>query len=164
MKMKRLILLRHAKSDWAEGTSDHERPLNKRGRRDAPAIGAAIAELGWAPEVVFSSDAARTRETWERMRETLGSSAEATFSNALYLGDLEAIRQALGGVGSDVTTVMFIGHNPGWEDAASTLTGETIGLTTCNAAMLSVEADTWPEAASLDSRWRLEHLLRPREL
>ena len=163
--MKRLILLRHAKSDWADAaTSDHERPLNKRGRRDAPAMGEAIAALGWTPEVVISSDAKRTRETWERMRETLGGSAEPTFSSSLYLGDLEAIRLALAGVDDEVTTVMVIGHNPGWEDAASTLTGTSISLTTCNAAMLTVQAESWDEAASLDSCWRLEHLLRPREL
>lgn len=163
--MKRLILLRHAKSDWASGAmTDHERPLNHRGRRDAPAIGEAIASLGWRPEVVISSDATRTRETWARMREALGVEAEPRLTAAFYLADLQAIREALADLPDEVTTVMVIGHNPGWEEAASTLTGQEITLTTANAAMLTVEAERWEEAILLDGCWRLAHLLRPREL
>jgi hypothetical protein len=66
---RRLMIMRHAKSAWSSDVaSDHERPLNKRGRRDAPRVGKRLAKLGWVPEFVVSSDSRRTRETWERMQ------------------------------------------------------------------------------------------------
>ena len=67
---RRIIVMRHAKSSWKSGArDDHARPLNKRGRRDAPRIAARLAELGWVPERVISSDSERTRQTWARMEE-----------------------------------------------------------------------------------------------
>ena len=69
---RRLIVMRHAKSSWKDpGQTDHERPLNGRGRRSAPLVAARLAELGWAPTRVHSSDAARTVETWRGMEETM---------------------------------------------------------------------------------------------
>ena len=63
-----LILTRHAKSSWdAPVASDHDRPLNKRGRKSAPAIGTWLKQNGWLPDEVISSTSARTRETWDRM-------------------------------------------------------------------------------------------------
>ncbi|WP_204322083.1 histidine phosphatase family protein, partial [Streptococcus pneumoniae] len=62
--MHRLILLRHAKSDWPEGVADHERPLNGRGRRAAPLMGEAMVERGYVPERALVSSAKRTQETW----------------------------------------------------------------------------------------------------
>ncbi len=62
---RRLIVMRHAKSSWKHaGLTDHQRPLNKRGRKDAPRVARALIERGWTPRRVLSSDAARTRETW----------------------------------------------------------------------------------------------------
>ena len=57
---RRLILMRHAKSDWGTGDDDHDRPLNARGRGDAPRVGEALRELGWVPDLVVLSDSART--------------------------------------------------------------------------------------------------------
>jgi len=66
---RRLMLMRHAKSAWqSQAPSDHERPLNERGRRNAPRVGKRLAELGWVPDHVIGSDSRRTRETWERMQ------------------------------------------------------------------------------------------------
>jgi phosphohistidine phosphatase len=65
---KRLIIMRHAKSSWTSGAStDHQRPLNKRGRHAAPRIGARLRDIGWIPDMVIASDSERTRETWQRM-------------------------------------------------------------------------------------------------
>lgn len=161
---RRLILLRHAKSDWnAESGGDHDRPLNARGRRDVPRIGDEIAALGWTPEAVLSSDAKRTRETWQRMHAHLPGAPEARFSNDLYLAGLGAIAEAAGKLPDDVSTVMLIGHNPGWEEAATILVGREIEMTTCNAALLSLEANSWREALAREGAWTLEHLLRPKE-
>lgn len=162
----RLILLRHAKSAWdTDAPSDHERPLNKRGRRDAPRIGAKLAELGWVPERVYASDSARTGETWERMRDALlgDGSVEVKESRKLYHAGIDAIRELVGQGGAKAKTIMVIGHNPGWEEAAEELTGRSIRMTTCNAVLLSTKAASWSKALGA-SDWKVEHVLRPKEL
>ena len=66
--MKRLIVMRHAKSDWGTNApTDHARPLNKRGQRDAPRVAQRLVELDWLPQYIVSSDSTRTRETYELM-------------------------------------------------------------------------------------------------
>jgi phosphohistidine phosphatase len=158
---KRLIVLRHAKSAWdTDAPSDHERPLNKRGRRDAVDVAERIEKLGWEPDTVFSSDSERTKETWDRMRKKFDKKTKVVFTRDFYEAALPQIRAVLSEVQEKTKTVMVLGHNPGWEEAVSELTGKEVTLTTCNAAMLSVEAKTWPEA--LEKRWKLEHLVRPK--
>ena len=162
---RRLVVLRHAKSAWdTDAPTDHDRPLNKRGRRDAPRIGARLAELGWVPERVVSSDAARTRETWERLRAPWRESIEVTFTRALYGAGYDEVRAAVGILPDHVTTAMVIGHNPGWEALVDTLTGGDHRMTTCNAALLSIEAKSWKAALKQRGSWQLHELLRPKEL
>ncbi len=104
-----LILTRHAKSSWDNPLSnDHDRPLNKRGRKSAPAIGKWLSRNAWLPDEVLSSSATRTRETWDRMGLT---AARTTFTRDLYLADpaemMKVLQQATG------RTVLLLGHNPG---------------------------------------------------
>jgi phosphohistidine phosphatase len=163
--MLRLIVLRHAKSAWnTDAPTDHDRPLNKRGRRDAPRVGARLAELGWAPERVISSDALRTRETWDRVRSAFGGTIEVSFTGRLYGAGYHEVCGSLSDEPKTVTTAMVIGHNPGWEELVESLCGTGHRMTTCNAALLSIEAKGWAKAMAQQGRWRLEHLLRPKEL
>jgi phosphohistidine phosphatase SixA len=163
---RRLIVLRHAKSAWdTDAPTDHDRPLNKRGRRDAVAVGDRIAKLEWSPRQVMSSDSARTRETWKRMRKSFEhDDIDVRFTRDLYHAGIGAVRDELARVPDEVKTVMVIGHNPGWEGVVDALSGEDVGMTTCNAALLSVETDSWAEAAMLDSCWKLHRVIRPKEL
>lgn len=154
----RLILLRHAKSDWKTAApTDHARPLNARGRRDAPRIGAALRARGWIPTRVVCSDAARTRETWARMGPVLAPEAPLQTTPALYHAGIEAIQDTIAGARADGGTavLLLLGHNPGWEDALPLLCGTAAPLTTCNAALLAPDGP---------DRWRLVDVLRPREL
>ncbi len=106
--MKTLLLLRHAKSDWSDpNLSDHERVLNKRGRRSAPAIGTWISLQGLAPDQILSSDSARTMETWDRT----GLDGTPEFHSSLYLAEAQTMLFTLSGATGD--RVMMIGHNPG---------------------------------------------------
>jgi phosphohistidine phosphatase len=160
---RRLVVLRHAESDReARGQADHTRPLDDRGRRDAPKIGARLGALGWAPEVVISSDATRTQQTWACMEPVLGGAPTVTFTRTLYLMGIAEIRAALAALAPAVGTVMVIGHNPGWEDAVHELCGVRVRMGTCDAALLSVAAATWPEAVARGD-WAFEALLRPDE-
>ncbi|MGM0575445.1 MAG: SixA phosphatase family protein [Myxococcota bacterium] len=160
---RRLILMRHAKSAWgSEARTDHERPLNERGERDAPRVAERLAELGWDPEAVYSSDSRRTRETWAGMADAFDRDVAVTFTPDLYQAGLDEIREAALEWPDDLEILLVLGHNPGWEDALSILTRQAWGMTTANAALLVGEGDTWVEA--LEGRWRLEDLIRPRDL
>ncbi|MBI4701777.1 MAG: histidine phosphatase family protein [Deltaproteobacteria bacterium] len=162
---RRLIIMRHAKSDWdADAQGDHDRPLSERGKREAPRVGKELARRGWVPERVLSSDARRARQTWKRVRKSFGDRVEATLVPSLYLGGVDELRQALGALPDAVGTAMAIGHNPGWEQALLRLTGEPVRMTTANAALLVADADTWAEAAARDGGWKLEAVLRPKEI
>ncbi|MCP4871314.1 MAG: histidine phosphatase family protein [Proteobacteria bacterium] len=160
---RRLILMRHAKSAWdTEASTDHARPLNKRGRGDAPRIADELVRRGWIPELCWSSDAQRTRQTWELMEPQFEADIPATFVDVLYLAGLGALQGEADEWPSSAGTILSLGHNPGWSEAASRLTGVALGMTTANAAMLEGEGATWSEA--IVRPWRLAGLLRPREL
>ncbi|MEZ5979192.1 MAG: histidine phosphatase family protein [Planctomycetota bacterium] len=161
MTERRLIVMRHAKSSWDSGVAnDWDRPLNERGKHDAPRIGERLAELGWVPDAVVASDARRTRETWERMASALGPPPLVTFEHGLYLEGLDAIRASSVEWNASHRTVLVLGHNPGWEDAVGELVGAPIGMTTGNAALLVGAGADWAEA--LLGAWKLEALLRSR--
>ncbi len=114
--MKRLILMRHAKSDWSAGvSSDHDRPLNARGRRGATVLGIALRDKAIVPDQILSSTALRTRETCEFLG--LDGSPKVSFQRGLYLATQDEIFGALQRVIGDV--VLMLGHNPGIAIAAS---------------------------------------------
>lgn len=117
MSALRLILLRHAKSDWADPEQpDHDRLLNRRGSASADALGRWMAENGYLPDQVLCSSARRTRETWERLSRHLPETA-VEFDKGLYLAGPAAMRGRLDHASGK--TVMVIGHNPGVGDFAA---------------------------------------------
>lgn len=118
MHMPRLILMRHAKSDWSLGTSDMARPLNKRGKKAARNIGRHLRELKVQPDRILCSPSRRTRETLARMLPYCTSLREILFIPHLYEGmrdDYLAIIRAYGG---DADCMMVIGHNSATHDTA----------------------------------------------
>ncbi|WP_224813512.1 histidine phosphatase family protein [Hasllibacter sp. MH4015] len=106
-----LILIRHCKSDWDGSTGDHARPLNPRGQRSAPRIGAWLAAQDIVPDHVLCSDAMRTKQTWAGIADHLPAKPEVTYSRALYLAEPEAMLAALHEAPG--RAVAMIGHNPG---------------------------------------------------
>lgn len=121
--MRRLLLLRHAKSSWDDpNLSDHARPLNARGRQAADSVRATLHEAGLRPDLVLVSSARRTLQTLE----ALGSWAPAPAvepMDALYLAGPEAILDVLRQVEDRAGCVLLIGHNPGLHEAATRLAG-----------------------------------------
>ncbi len=115
-----LILTRHAKSSWDDlAQDDFDRPLNGRGRKAAPAIGAWLAENGYLPDEVVVSGARRTVETWSRMASELPETATMQSNPALYEASSDTIFGVIRSLSSP--TVMLIGHNPGMGTLASRL-------------------------------------------
>ena len=160
---KRLIIMRHAKSSWTSAAAtDHQRPLNKRGRRAAPRVGARLRDLGWTPDLVIASDSVRTRETWQRMQAEFPDSIAEHFNSAFFHGGFTDIANSCTTLSEDISTLLVLGHNPGWEDAVADLSGQWVRMTTANAALLESDAEDWAE--SMRAKWELVEVLRPKEL
>jgi len=160
----RLVLLRHAKSDWHSGAAtDHERPLTGRGKREALRVGHRLARMGLVPDRVICSDATRATETWARMAPSFGRPIEVTTTRRLYDAGIGAIVEVLGQLPPELSTVMAIGHNPGWEQAVSDLAGVPVSLTTANAALLWRDDVPWRDAVQ-PGAWTLLSVVRPKEL
>ena len=120
--MHTVYLLRHAKSSWSDPTlPDQERPLARRGRRDAKRIAKHLVRLGIKPELVLCSAAARTRETLELLRPALGATSTVRLEAALYAASADKLLERLRAVPEAVASVMLIGHNPGLHDLALAL-------------------------------------------
>lgn len=119
--MKTVFILRHAKSDRDDPSlKDHDRPLNARGREAAPRMAAYMKEQGYEPEAVLSSTSRRTVETYDLMKEAFGK-ASVTFEETLYLAEKRHLVDRLRWLDDDLGSVMLIGHNPGLEELANTL-------------------------------------------
>jgi phosphohistidine phosphatase len=119
---RRLILLRHAKSDWPD-VPDRDRPLAKRGRRDAPRIGRWLHEHGYQPDVVVVSDAARTRQTWDLVAPELGGSPAVHFEPRAYAASALTLLYLAQELPARYRTALLIGHNPGLSELAASLAG-----------------------------------------
>src|SRR4029453_4244796 len=112
--MKALLVLRHAKSSWNDpALDDHERPLNKRGRRDAPRMGELVREYGLIPDVVISSDALRARLTAEAVAEAARYAGEILLDPRLYMAGPAAILSLLPTLWGKPETGMIVRANPG---------------------------------------------------
>ncbi|GAB7029255.1 histidine phosphatase family protein [Streptomyces sp. NPDC021749] len=123
----RLVVLRHAKSAWPPDVPDHERPLGKRGRRDAPAVGRRLLADGCVPDLVLCSTARRTRETWELVAAELGARPEVVFEPRVYGASTAELLDVLREVPEQRGTVLLIGHQPGVQDLVLSLVGEGEG-------------------------------------
>lgn len=143
--MKTLILMRHAKSGWEDpALSDHDRPLNRRGRLAAALMGAWLVEDGLTPDRALVSSAARTVETWRRM----GAPCEAEVREALYLAPAAGLIEAARRGGGEADTLLILAHQPGMQGAAETLTsrGAVPSFPTGAAAVVTFDGD-WEDLA-----------------
>ncbi|MFY9934834.1 MAG: histidine phosphatase family protein [Streptosporangiaceae bacterium] len=118
--VRRLILLRHAKSDWPD-VPDRERPLAKRGRREAPPAGRWLRDHGYQPDVVVCSVARRTRQTWELIAPELGGSPTVTFDQRAYDAGARTLLYLARELPAWCRTALFVGHNPAVTDLANAL-------------------------------------------
>lgn len=122
--MKRLLLLRHAKSSWSDASlEDAERPLSLRGRKAAPRMGQELAARGWVPQRALVSAASRARETWALVARELPVEVETIEATALYLAAPAGILAQIRAAPAEVETLLILGHNPGLERLAQELAG-----------------------------------------
>lgn len=120
--MKYVSLLRHAKSSWDDPQKkDFDRPLNERGRRSAPAMGAYLAAHSLAPDIILCSSARRTRETLKLLVECIGRPKNTQIVDTLYLASAPSLLAHINALAETFTHVLIIGHNPGLEMLANEL-------------------------------------------
>ena len=144
--MKSVLVLRHAKSSWKHpDLTDHERPLNKRGKRDAPSIGRLLKREHLVPDIIISSTAIRARATAEAVAKASGYKGDITFNRSLYAAGPQAYIDALHDLSDDYVRVLTIGHNPGLEELVEILTGEIHLMPTCSLAHVKFRVDKWSE-------------------
>lgn len=112
MPKKTLYIARHAKSSWDDASlSDFDRPLNKRGKRDAPFMAEKLKELGLKPDLILSSPANRAKTTAEHYQETLGSKLK--FDGRIYEASLMSLIYLAREMFEEIDSLMIVGHNPG---------------------------------------------------
>lgn len=170
--MKKLILLRHAKSSWDDpALSDHDRPLNKRGRGAAPVIAAWLVSRSHVPDTVLCSSAVRTRETVERMRSRMPDLPEPVVEPTLYHAAPDTLRARLSALPSGCQTVMLVGHQPGIGAFARLLADGTEKrrckrayehFPTAAAAVFEADIEDWSELGPAKARFI--DFATPREL
>jgi phosphohistidine phosphatase len=162
--MKTLLLLRHAKSSWKDSDlEDHERPLNKRGKKDAPRMGTLLKDEGLLPDLILSSSAKRCRKTADHVIHTSGYRGETRITGELYEAGAAKLRQALSALPDGVTRVLLIAHNPGMEELLEPLAGAYTPLSTAALAQVELPLDRWSELTS-ETPGKVVHVWQPREL
>ena len=153
--MKRLTLLRHAKSSWRDpDLADFDRPLNKRGKRDAPRMGRRLAERGFVPDLLLVSPARRARLTVEAMIEHLATDNDRLiFDERIYMASASELVELLRDVAEDRLNVLLVGHNPGITDLANYLVGGRIeNVPTCGVFSVELQVATWEELERSSAR------------
>jgi phosphohistidine phosphatase len=159
--VKQLLILRHAKSDWGSSSlDDWERPLNERGERDAPRVGALLRERSMVPDLIVASDAVRARTTARLVAKAAGYSREVVLEPRLYAASPATILEVVSSLPEDAaTSAMIVAHNPGLEDFVEQLAGEAQPMPTAALVQLEIPIDRWRDldfqvGATVIDTWR----------
>lgn len=144
--MKTLTIVRHAKSSWKDTSlPDRERPLNKRGERDAPVMGKRINEHGIRPSLIISSPAVRAWTTAKIIAREINYPSEfLQKEDSLYLASLDEILDVIVAQENGFNNLMLVGHNPGLTEFANYLVpGLTTNLPTAGVVSVEIDQDGW---------------------
>ncbi|WP_422362173.1 SixA phosphatase family protein [Reichenbachiella sp.] len=144
--MKTLYLVRHAKSSWKDSSlKDRDRPLNKRGKRDAPRMAEYLRQRIGSPDVFISSPSRRTQDTAAYFLEAFGRlKGELEMEEDLYHGDEQDIETVMQSINNSHESTMLFIHNPGITDYVNELTGEDIfNIPTCGVVGIQLDTQDW---------------------
>lgn len=160
--MKTLILVRHAKSSWGDpALADRDRPLNGRGRREAPKMGKRLRKHGAKPDLVLSSPARRALATARLIAKQVGyRRRKIRVQDGLYATEPAQLLRAIRKVGARHKRVMLVGHNPELAELAHRLSPEIAAMPTCAAVLFAFDAKSWERVGR--AKPRKVEFLRPR--
>ncbi|WP_456383068.1 SixA phosphatase family protein [Hydrogenimonas sp.] len=150
--MKELFIFRHAKSDWDDPQlSDYERPLNKRGREDAPKMGEHLAGLGVVPDLVVSSPAKRAKKTAKIVAGKLGYDPDAIeWVEGIYEASPQSLLYLVCQLPDEAERVMIVGHNPGLTALANMLGDVAVdNIPTAGCVGIVFDTDRWEKACRM---------------
>ena len=163
--MKKLLILRHAKSSWKEPSlSDFQRPLNKRGTEAAPRMGEWIAQNNLVPDTIVCSTAVRAQETMALVIEGGPLDSACISTEELYLAPPQAYLENLAQLPESQTSAMVIGHNPGIEELVYQLCDEYRVMPTCALAVIDLQIAQWDELFSASVSGELSRYILVRDL
>lgn len=162
--MKTLLIMRHAKSSWSNmNMSDHERPLNGRGKEDAPRMGQLLKDEDLVPDLIISSTANRALSTAEAVALAADFEGELKSTRRFYHAGPETYIEVLQTVDDAFNCVMVVGHNPGMAEFVDDLTGRPEHFTTANIAHVELPIESWADFTE-DTEGTLRNLWRPKEV
>lgn len=147
-KNKTLIIVRHAKSSWKDSTlNDIQRPLNKRGNKDAPKMGKHLAKKKIIPQAIFSSSGLRALTTARLISVEIGMKpTEIMVEDNLYTFNSEQLLDEIKNISDDYEKIMVVGHNPAVTEITNILSGSDIdNIPTCGVAILELSVDSWKD-------------------
>lgn len=153
--MKTLYLVRHAKSSWKlDYLEDFERPLNKRGKRDAPLMGRALRERSVLPDILLSSLAARAASTARILAAAIGyPPANVLYTERLYDAGVKDLLELVKGLDNAHSSAMLVGHNPGLTMAVKRLSGTAVGdVPTAGVVAVEFSGEHWRDIAEGSGR------------
>jgi len=161
--MKTLLLLRHAKSSWKQPEqSDQDRPLNKRGKKEAPKVGIYLKANDLIPNLILSSTARRAHDTAQAVAEECGFEGQIDLYQDLYLSDPACYLDILHCLPDDARRVLVVGHNPDVEEMLTLLTDLSEHMATAALAVVDLPISSWQELSEATDG-RLQTLWVPRE-
>jgi phosphohistidine phosphatase len=146
--MKRIVLVRHAKSSWKNSDiSDHDRPLNKRGERDAPFMASIFRKKKLDIDVIYSSTALRANSTAMEFAAALDfKKSKVIVERKLYLAETSDLLDFVRAIENNFNSIMIFGHNPGITSFACQLADTDIdNIPTCGIAVVEFEVNSWNE-------------------
>ncbi|UII32725.1 histidine phosphatase family protein [Fulvivirga ulvae] len=146
--MKTLYIVRHAKSSWDyPNLSDQDRPLNKRGERDAPKMGERLNNRGIFPDLMLSSPANRALTTCKTIARELDYPLDGIeINDHLYHASEDSLLDIVNSTDDTWLSLMIFGHNPGFTDFANSLTDEYLdNIPTCGVFACTFEVDSWQD-------------------
>ncbi len=164
-RKRTVTLIRHAKSSWSDPSfTDFERPLNKRGVRDAPRVGTALEQAGISFDRVLCSDAQRARQTLSLLRQGIEiDEKNIEYRHDMYGASADHLLSCITGQPDSISNIALIGHNPGMEDLAYKLAEEPVGsMQTCCVVHLEFDSDKWTDFYQAEGKVGL--MIRPRDL
>lgn len=142
--MKKLFIIRHAKSDWNDTSiDDFERPLNERGLQAAPLMGKRLKEKGILPDIILSSPASRALSTARLIAKEVGFTKPITQNHYIYEAFVNALEETVSYIHDDHQTAFLVGHNPGVSALAYVLSGLKEQLKTCAIVEISFDCNSW---------------------
>ena len=163
--MKTLILMRHAKSSWKHPElKDHERGLNKRGKKEAPQMGILLKDNELVPQRILTSTAERSRMTAQAVVEAMHYTGDVSYLDTLYMAEPEIYLELLSLMPDEVERILVIGHNPGLEGLLQILSGRVESLPTSAVAYLSLPIRSWKEVRDHEEAGELVALWTPHDV